>query len=72
MAKQPTGGFDEPAAPVPVTPVSVTPHHAKSAFGLVPENPGSGWVAAGRDSPTAKAELARREAAKYAPAKGKR
>jgi hypothetical protein len=71
MAK-PTGGFDEPTAPIPTTPVSTTPCPVKSAFGLAPENPGNGWVAIGRDSPAAKAELAKRLQAKYSPAKGKR
>jgi hypothetical protein len=72
MVKQPVGGFDEPAAPVPVTPVSVTPHRVKSAFGAAPADmAGKGWIPIGRDAPASKAELAKREAAKYAP-KGKR
>jgi hypothetical protein len=65
-----------PAAPVQTTPVSVTPCPTKSAFGVAPVTPakvaGGPWVAIGRDAPASNAELARREAGKYAPPKGKR
>ena len=57
-----------PAAPVPTTPISVTPPHVPSAFGVVAPQPadyrGGPWIEIGRDAPASNAELMRREVAK--------
>jgi hypothetical protein len=73
MASQPT----PPAKPQTEEQKRLVAHtrSGPSAFGVMPHKPAApdgdrGWTPIGRDSPAAKAALAEREAAKYAP-KGK-